>query len=85
MSYCVSCGRIIPEGRMVCPNCENGQSARISKEKAIKEIEEYIQDADKAIGEDEDYIRGWKSGLLAALEVVMKISTQHKKQEVTGE
>lgn len=21
---CVFCGEIIPEGRMVCPNCENG-------------------------------------------------------------
>ena len=21
---CVSCGAVIPEGRMVCPNCENG-------------------------------------------------------------
>jgi hypothetical protein len=20
---CISCGEIIPEGRMVCPNCEN--------------------------------------------------------------
>lgn len=42
-------------------------------DKAIKEIEEYIEDADKAISENEDYIRGWKSGLLAALEVVYKI------------
>lgn len=22
---CVVCGAIIPEGRMVCPSCENGQ------------------------------------------------------------
>lgn len=21
---CICCGQIIPEGRMVCPNCENG-------------------------------------------------------------
>ena len=24
---CVCCGAIIPEGRMVCPNCERGHSA----------------------------------------------------------
>ena len=22
---CVICGKIIPEGRQICPNCENGQ------------------------------------------------------------
>lgn len=25
---CVCCGEIIPEGRMVCPNCENGAQSR---------------------------------------------------------
>lgn len=24
---CVCCGEIVPEGRMVCPNCENGVTA----------------------------------------------------------
>lgn len=47
---------------------------KMSIDKAIKEIEEYIEDADKAISENEDYIRGWKSGLLAELEVVYKIT-----------
>ncbi len=23
---CIACGRIIPEGRMVCPLCENAQT-----------------------------------------------------------
>lgn len=46
----------------------------MTKEEAIKEIEEYLQDADKAISEDEEYIRGWKSALLVALEVVHNIS-----------
>ena len=43
------------------------------KDEAIKEIEEFIVDADKAISEDEEYIRGWKSALLVALEVITKI------------
>lgn len=46
----------------------------MSIQEAINEIEEYIQDADKAISEDEEYIRGWKSALLVALEVLTKIS-----------
>lgn len=28
---CVCCGEIIPEGRMVCPNCENGVQSRERK------------------------------------------------------
>lgn len=24
MEYCIACGEIIPEGRQVCYNCENG-------------------------------------------------------------
>lgn len=44
----------------------------MTKAEAINEIEEYIQDADKAIAEDEEYIRGWKSALLVALEIVTK-------------
>ena len=45
------------------------------KDEAIKEIEEFIVDADKAISEDEEYIRGWKSALLVALEVITKIES----------
>lgn len=45
----------------------------MTKEEAIKEIEEYIDDADKAISEDEEYIKGWKSALLVALEVIINI------------
>ena len=45
----------------------------MSKEEAMKDIEEYIRDADKCIGEDEEYIRGWKSAMLVALEIVNKL------------
>ena len=46
----------------------------MSKDEAIKEIEEYLQDADKCISEDEEYIRGFKSALLVALEILTKIT-----------
>lgn len=46
----------------------------MTKDEAIKEIEEYIADADKAFSEDEEYIRGWKSALLVALEVITNIT-----------
>ena len=42
---------------------------------AINEIEEYIQYADKAISDDEEYIRGWKSAMYVALEVLMQLRT----------
>jgi len=45
----------------------------MTKDEAIKEIEEHIRDADKAISEDAEYIRGWKSALLVSLEVIKKI------------
>jgi len=45
----------------------------MNKQEAIQEIEEYIQDADKAISEDEEYIRGWKSAMLVALEIMTKL------------
>lgn len=32
---CVCCGEIIPEGRMVCPNCENREETR---EKGMKGV-----------------------------------------------
>ena len=47
----------------------------MTKDEGIKEIEELIVDADKAISEDEEYIRGWKSALLVALEVITKIES----------
>ena len=46
----------------------------MTKDDAIKDIEEYIQDADKYISEDEEYIRGWKSALLVALEIITKLT-----------
>ena len=45
----------------------------MTKQEAINEIEEYLGDADKAISEDEEYIRGWKSAMLVALEIVHNI------------
>lgn len=27
---CVACGAVVPEGRMVCPSCEKGQSVKIA-------------------------------------------------------
>lgn len=45
----------------------------MTKEELLKEIEEYIHDADKAISEDDEYIRGWKSAMLVALELVIKL------------
>lgn len=45
----------------------------MTKEEAIKDIEEYLQDADKCISEDEEYIRGWKSALLVALEIMVNL------------
>lgn len=46
----------------------------MTKEEIMKEIKEYLDDADKAISEDEEYIRGWKSVMLVALELVSKIT-----------
>lgn len=51
------------------------EKQRVTKDEAIREIEEYIRDADKAISEDEEYIRGWKSALLVVLEVITKLGT----------
>ena len=50
------------------------QGTDMTKQDGIKELEELLRDADKAISEDEDYIRGWKSALLVALEIITKLS-----------
>ena len=50
----------------------------MTKDEALKEVEEYLQDADKAISEDEEYIRGWKSALLVALQVITKIESHQE-------
>jgi len=52
----------------------------VTKQEAINEIEDYLQDADKAISEDKEYIRGWKSALLTALEIVVNINKLNKSQ-----
>lgn len=46
----------------------------MTKDEAVKELEEHLRDADKAFSEDEEYIRGWKSALLVALEIVCEIT-----------
>lgn len=46
----------------------------MTKDEAVKELEEYLRGADKAVSEDEEYIRGWKSALLVALEIVRDIT-----------
>ena len=45
----------------------------MTKEEAIKELQEHIADADKAISEDAEYIKGWKSALAVALEILMSV------------
>lgn len=56
----------------------------MTKHEAIKDIEEYIQDSDKAISEDEEYIRGWKSALLVALEVITSINDNPDSPMLVG-
>lgn len=46
----------------------------MTKEELIKELEIYMKDADKAFSEDEEYIRGWKSALLVALELAHNLA-----------
>ena len=43
-------------------------------EVAKQKVRKYIEDADKAISEDEEYIRGWKCAFLIALELLGKIT-----------
>jgi len=42
-NLCICCGEIIPEGRQICPNCENVKRERIVRmseiEKVIKALE----------------------------------------------
>ena len=47
----------------------------MDKEQLIKELEEYMADADKAISEDEEYIRGWKCALLIAIELAYNLKS----------
>ena len=46
----------------------------MTKEEIKQEIHEYISDADNCISMDEEYIRGWKSALLIALELIEKLT-----------
>lgn len=45
----------------------------MTKEELVKEIEESIQDIEKCISEDEEYIRGWKCAMLTVLEKMRKV------------
>lgn len=42
-------------------------------EEAKQEVFEYLRDADKAISDNDEYISGFKSALLVALELLNKI------------
>lgn len=42
----------------------------MTKDEIEQAIEGYLQDADNAIGEEEEYIRGWKTAMLVALELI---------------
>lgn len=52
---CVCCGEIIPEGRMVCPNCEEGfiNSVEFRKDYGLpilkKEFNEYEKIVEKNV------------------------------------
>lgn len=46
----------------------------MTKQECIKELEKCLRNADKAISGDKGYIRGWKSVLLVALEIITKLS-----------
>ena len=52
----------------------NAGAISMTKEEAIKEFEEYFLDADKAISEDDEYIRGWNSALFLAIAIVHKLT-----------
>lgn len=45
----------------------------MTKEELVKEIEESIQNIEKCISEDKEYIRGWKCAMLTVLEKIRKI------------
>ena len=47
----------------------------MDKEQLIKELEEYMADVDKAISEDEEYIRGWKAALLTVIKLAHKLKS----------
>ena len=67
--FCKGCG-------LDCPNAgkqNDERSHTLSKEEIKKEMLEYLSDADKCISEDEEYIRGWKSAFLVALELISNL------------
>lgn len=61
----------IPKNDTLSQSCKTNIT---SINEVIKDIKEYILDADKCISEDEQYIRGWKSAMLTVLEALYKIS-----------
>lgn len=52
---------------------ERKEAESMTKEEAKKEVIEYLQEADKCISEDEEYIRGWKCAMTVALEILEKL------------
>ena len=47
----------------------------MTRQEVVEEIEGYIQDADKAISDYEEFVHGWKSAMLTCLELVMNLET----------
>lgn len=35
---CICCGEIVPEGRQVCPQCENGAEQNLNTETTIQSM-----------------------------------------------
>ena len=54
-------------------DCPIEEVSEMTEEELIKEIEESIQDIEKCISEDEEYIRGWKCAMLTVLEKIRKV------------
>lgn len=72
---CVSCGSIIPEGRQVCPNCENGYNQLI--EKFITEIRGFgVKKASKVSGVGYNTLLSWVNKSHApTLDVATKVAS----------
>ena len=39
---CIVCGAIIPEGRQICPNCENGYTPKQERNEELNELRVYM-------------------------------------------
>lgn len=53
-NHCVCCGVIIPEGRMVCPSCENAQMRTGMILQSIKATEQEVKATYDFMGYNDD-------------------------------